>query len=208
MTVALAAVAAVLAVALVTAIVRSAQTARRYAEQHAALAAHHDALMSEVAATREALDLLERQMTTGRSLTETAEHLRLQREWGELAGPGADLPAAWDASLSCVVASELEIIREVVGTPSTVDAVSGDNSTQGFRLALAAEFLRAAARDADEMHVEVGDHLVVRGSSPGSGPAASTPHLNAIGVLVEDGSAEVIVEVAERGFTAKLVFRD
>lgn len=208
MIVTLAVVSAVLALALVITLVRSARVALRCAEQLADAGATRDALASEVESTRGALSLLERQLTSGRSLTETAEHLRLQREWAELAGPDAALPAAWDASLTCLVVSELEIIREVVGTPSTVETIGGDRPSKGFQLALAAEFLRAAARDADEIRVEVGDAVVVRGSSVGSASTAATPHLDSIRAVVEAAGADIVVDTGEGGFTAKLLFSD
>lgn len=50
------------------------------------------------------------------------ERLRLEREWADVAGPSAPLPVPWDGTLRSVVAIELDIIREVVGTPSLVES--------------------------------------------------------------------------------------
>jgi hypothetical protein len=59
------------------------------------------------------------------------ERLRLEREWRDVAGPAAPLPSAWDGTVAAALAVELEIVREVVGTPSTLDASRGSDAGPG-----------------------------------------------------------------------------
>lgn len=208
MTAALAGLAGVLVVALVVAVWRHSQSTGRHSRQLADVSAAKRSVEIQLAETQSAVQDLERRLRAAQVGAEASERLRLQREWAELAGPGAVLPVTWDSSLACTVGSELEIIREVVGTPATME-IDGDGRTPGgFRLALGAEFLRAAALDADEMHVRVGDRLVVEGSAVTSGQPASTPHLDSITRLVQEAGAELVVDVSESGFTASLTFGD
>ena len=105
------------------------------------------------------------------------ERVRLEREWIEVAGPGAALPVAWDGSVSAALAIELEIIREVTGTPSRLetDGVEGDGTRavapgdaatdrdgSWILAGLGCELLRLVARHADELVVrlEVGPEVV------------------------------------------------
>lgn len=206
MTVALASVVGLLAVALVVVAWSSARATRHHEQRHAEAVAAHRAAEAELAESRKAAAEVERRFREGQARAEVAERMRLQREWAELAGPGAALPVAWDASLACAVGSELEIIREVVGTPATLETDGDHRGSGGFRIALAAEFLRAAALDADEMQVGVGDCLVVRASAVVDGTRAATPHLDSIRGLIGDAGAEMIVEAAGSGFTATLRF--
>ena len=96
------------------------------------------------------------------------ERVRLEREWKEVAGPDAELPVRWDASLYSALAVELEIIREVIGTPGRLEpeGTGGANDEPSLWVlgALGCELLRVVARNADE--------LVVRlESGPGVPPA-------------------------------------
>lgn len=208
MTVALAVLVAALAVALALVAARQAQAARRHDQQLAEAVADKEAAGSRLAEVIAAAELLEHRLKLGQEATQAAERLRLQREWAELAGPGVALPVEWDGSLACAVGSELEIIREIAGTPGTMEVDGDGGAPSGFRLALGAEFLRAAALDADEMHVKVGDRLVVQASSGTSGIPVATPHLDAIARLVNEAGGDVTVEVSESGFTATLTFGD
>jgi len=203
MTIGLTALSLVLAAALGIVANRLLSERRRLGAQLAEAESARAALQSELdGACSEVLDA-ERRDAANLRMVEAAERLRVEREWGELAGPGVDLPAAWDGSLGCVVANELEIIREVVGTPSTLEiageaagAVPGD----GYRLALSAEFLRAAARASDEMHVTIDGSVVVRAS------CETTPDLHELAAAVERGGADVVVEASSEGFKASLRF--
>jgi hypothetical protein len=95
------------------------------------------------------------------------ERVRIEREWRDVAGPTAPLPAVWDGTVQAALAVELEIIREVVGTPSSLD---GSNSSapdpagsppQPSLVAPAArlggELVRELARSGDELFVDISD---------------------------------------------------
>lgn len=98
------------------------------------------------------------------------ERVRLEREWTEVAGPGAALPVSWDGSVSAALAIELEIIREVTGTPSRLEpdpierygtgpVAPGDAAAAGegswILVGLGCELLRLVARHADELVVRL-----------------------------------------------------
>ena len=109
------------------------------------------------------------------------ERVRLEREWSEVAGPGAAFPVVWDGSVSAALAIELEIIREVTGTPSRLEpeAVERAGTAAVAAVAMAAvgvaeqahgaadgeagwvlaglgfELLRLVARHADELVVRL-----------------------------------------------------
>lgn len=205
----MAALSAALAVALVLAItllraesarlkdrVAAEQTARERAESDAARAA------ADSEQARRSLEEVQRSVRGSMAVVESGERLRIEREWSELAGPAATLPAEWDGTLACVVANELEIIREVVGTPSTLEIdQAGDGETRdGQRLVLSAEFVREAARASDEMRVRVAGDVVVFGT------AGSLPSLGGTRAAAERAGADLVVEAAEGGFVATLRF--
>ena len=84
------------------------------------------------------------------------ERLRLERE---------PMPAGWDGAdgtdLSAAVAVELEVIREVVGTPGHLDPrmqpVTADPATAIIVTRLAGELLRTLARGGLELSVSIED---------------------------------------------------
>lgn len=214
MTVALAALSAALAVALllVTAMFTSD---RRKLRDRAAVAesgraraeSDLEAALAETQQGRENMERFRHGLSEGIAAVESGERLRIEREWSELAGPEAALPAPWDGTLACVVANELEIIREVVGTPSTLEIAAagdarggGEQSVDGLRLGLSAEFVREAARASDEMRVRIGGDVVVFGI------AGSVPGLEGTRAAAERAGAELTVEPAEGGFVATLRF--
>jgi hypothetical protein len=87
------------------------------------------------------------------------ERLRVEREWLDVVGPGVDLPVPWDGSMAAVVAIELSVIREVMGTPSELSVhgpASVPPAVAGAVARTAVEMLRALARSGEEMTVEVG----------------------------------------------------
>lgn len=219
MTVALAALSAALAVALVLAITRLRAESARLKDRVAAEEAARERAESAAARSagdaeqaRRSLEEVQRSVRGSMAAVESGERLRIEREWSELAGPSATLPAAWDGTLACVVANELEIIREVVGTPSTLEidgstgaradgAHAGDGGTRdGQMLVLSAEFVREAARASDEMRVRVAGDVVVFGS------AGSIPSLGGTRAAAERAGADLMVEAAEGGFVATLRF--
>jgi hypothetical protein len=99
------------------------------------------------------------------------ERLRLEREWNAIGGLAMPMPAGWDGTdgtdLSAAVAVELEVIREVVGTPGRIatptQPVTADPATAIIVTRLAGELLRALARGGLELNVsiEADDDLAV-----------------------------------------------
>ena len=93
------------------------------------------------------------------------ERLRLEREWYAIGGLAMPMPAGWDGAggtdLSAAVAVELEVIREVVGTPGHLDppakAVTADPATAIIVTRLAGELLRTLARGGLELSVSIED---------------------------------------------------
>ena len=93
------------------------------------------------------------------------ERLRLEREWYAIGGLAMPMPAGWDGGdgtdLSAAVAVELEVIREVVGTPGRLDPptrpVTADPATAIIVTRLAGELLRTLARGGLELSVSIED---------------------------------------------------
>jgi flagellar biosynthesis GTPase FlhF len=91
------------------------------------------------------------------------ERLRLEREWNAIGGLAMPMPAGWDGAdgtdLSAAVAVELEVIREVVGTPGRIatpaQPVTADPATAIIVTRLAGELLRALARGGLELSVSI-----------------------------------------------------
>ncbi|HVA73914.1 MAG TPA: hypothetical protein VNF71_05065 [Acidimicrobiales bacterium] len=206
MTVALAALSAVLVIGLAGMVSVQARQRRSSRARIADLERSHSALAGRLEDAGAATAALERQLACNRSGIEVAERIRLEREWSELAGPTVPLPAEWDGTLGSALAVELELIREIVGTPSTLELGAVQEGLTGFRVAMAAEFLRAAARDADEMKVLIHGCVVVWGSSPTPGAAGVSPHLDAMKARAAEGGAQVVVEPGEAEFKATLRF--
>jgi hypothetical protein len=101
------------------------------------------------------------------------ERIRVEREWLDVVGPGIELPVPWDGSMAAVVATELAVIREVMGTPSELALAPGRAPTDPARAAVTArvsvELLRRLARSGEEMLVEVlADRVIVeQAQAPG-----------------------------------------
>lgn len=87
------------------------------------------------------------------------ERLRVQREWLDVVGPGVELPVAWDGTIAAVVATELSVIREVIGTPSELSVQDPPQPASPAKAAVTArvsvEMLRALARSGEEMDVRM-----------------------------------------------------
>jgi len=87
------------------------------------------------------------------------ERLRLEREWREVAGPAAPLPVPWDGTAGAAIAVELELIREVVGTPSRLQIDSGsgrdDPAAALWITRLTGELLRRLAHTGEELAVTI-----------------------------------------------------
>jgi hypothetical protein len=93
------------------------------------------------------------------------ERLRLEREWYAIGGLAMPMPAGWNGAdgtdLAAAVAVELEVIREVVGTPGHLDPpmqpVTADPATAIIVTRLAGELLRTLARGGLELSVSIED---------------------------------------------------
>lgn len=109
------------------------------------------------------------------------ERLRVQREWLDVVGPGVPLPVAWDGTIAAVIATELSVIREVIGTPSELSVQSPPRPSSPAQAAVTArvsvELLRTLARSGEEMEVTVdGEALTVTQSLyPGEKPSDLAP---------------------------------
>jgi hypothetical protein len=203
MTVALAALSGLLLVVLVVTAVSLRLQKLHHAENLVATEKSLTAMGVELESLRDAAAEAQDRLNSWRSASETSERLRLEREWAELAGPSVPLPAPWDGTLGAALATELEIIRETVGTPSTLEVVGAGTAreTAGrFPLALSAEFLRAAARASDEMRVRLDGNVVVSGTSD------ACPDLSQLQETVRRAGARLQVDSTDGGFTATLRF--
>lgn len=93
------------------------------------------------------------------------ERVRAEREWLDVVGPGVPLPVPWDGTVGALVATELAVIREVVGTPSeVVHRGQGRPTSPAVAAAVArlgVELVRSLARSGEAMVVEIGDDSVV-----------------------------------------------
>lgn len=87
------------------------------------------------------------------------ERLRVDREWLDVVGPGVELPVPWDGTIGAVVATELSVIREVMGTPSELSLVDSarlaDPAMAAVTARVSVEMLRRLARSGDQMDVAV-----------------------------------------------------
>lgn len=139
------------------------------------------------------------------------ERVRLEREWKEVAGPDAGLPVRWDGSLHNALAVELEIIREVTGTPGRLEqggegAGAGADETGVWVLgALGGELLRVVARYADEVIVrlEAGPEAAPAIVAEGLGGIVPTD-LSSIEMGAKALGVSLDVEETGDGFVARL----
>ncbi len=85
------------------------------------------------------------------------ERLRLEREWADIVGASTPLPVPWDGSVHSVVAVELDIIREVIGTPSRIEpattSAAAEPAAAVATARLATEILRRLAKAGEEIAV-------------------------------------------------------
>jgi hypothetical protein len=136
------------------------------------------------------------------------ERLRAEREWLDVVGPGIPLPVPWDGSVGAVVATELSVIREVVGTTSEVTwRGAGRPSSPAVAAAaarLGVELVRSLARSGEEMAVEIGDDFVsVIQLVPLDEPA---PDLTVLREVAARAGLSLTVEVADERSTIRLSF--
>jgi hypothetical protein len=134
------------------------------------------------------------------------ERLRIEREWLDVVGPGVPLPQPWDGTVNTVVATELSVIRETIGTPSELDLHPPSAPLSPARAAVAArvsvELLRTLARSGEEMDVTISpDELqVVQSIAPGE----TAPDLSALAAVAATADLELSLEVREGRSTARL----
>jgi hypothetical protein len=225
---------AVAAAVAVVAIVLLVLTARRGAASVAAERSHADELDRELRAAREArseaedrlhqdevalgaavqrADVSERRASDAEDRLAAAdtlwelERIRLEREWREVTGIPTPLPEPWDGTIRAALAVELEIIREVIGLPTSLErhghagAPAPIDPVVSLGIArLTAEILRVLARVGEEMvvAVEPDGSVAMAVATEGSGPAPDLDHLAAaatalggeLGVRHLDGGIE------------------
>lgn len=134
------------------------------------------------------------------------ERLRCEREWSEVVGPGVALPVEWDETLGAVLATEMAIVREVIGTPGEVEASSpvplSDLPQAAATVRLGVELVRTLARSGEEMVVSVSPESVTVDQRV-LGPAApgGLDHLQAVartagwGITVEGGDQRLLARL-------------
>lgn len=134
------------------------------------------------------------------------ERFRVEREWLDVVGPGVPLPVPWDGSLAPVVATELSVIREVMGTPSDLALDSParlDDPVRACGLArLGVELLRTLARSGEPMEVTVaGEELrVAQAPAPGEAP----PDLGALAEAARAAGLDLATDGSHPGVSVTL----
>lgn len=221
-----AAVAAAVAVALI-AVVALVATTRRAAGRVGAERAGAERLEAQLREAHEALGQAEQALGLAVEWAEEAqqgadaaegrlaatgtlwdlERTRLEREWTEVTGTPAPLPQPWDGGIRAAVAVELEIIREVMGVPSSLESpgpwgeLDPVDAMTAFRLI--AEVLRRLARVGDELAVSFGAGGVVSMTLATQG-GAPIPDLTRPTALAAAFGAELTLLPAPEGFQAQL----
>jgi hypothetical protein len=135
------------------------------------------------------------------------ERVRLEREWAEVTGSTAPLPEPWDGSSRAALAVELEIIREVIGVPSRLEPAGASRPEDPFTamgtFRLAAEVLRALARVGEEMEVAFDADGAVTMTILTDGVAAE-PHLERLTTAAAAMGGELEVLLTAGGLRARL----
>lgn len=147
------------------------------------------------------------------------ERVRLEREWKEISGLNVPLPVRWDGSVAAALAIELEIVREVAGTPSRLEtdpAVAGradgapgeiaDDTKLWMVGSLGCQLVRVVARYADEMVVRLKP-------GPGMAPALEAeglvahglPELASVEMAAKALGVSLAAEQTAEGFVVRLV---
>ena len=119
------------------------------------------------------------------------EQVRAEREWADLVGPDVALPVDWEPTVAAVVAIELELIKEVIGTPAVMET-RGDEAGQAPASPLAArmsaELVRRLARAGEEMTVTVGaGEITVSHLAPGD----DLPDLTSLAKAASEGGGRL-----------------
>jgi hypothetical protein len=135
------------------------------------------------------------------------ERLRVEREWGEVTGTAEPLPQPWDGSMQAAVAAELEIVREVIGVPTRVEAAGAPGlpapRASGGAARLTAELLRSLARVGEELAVSFAADgaVIIRVATVRADPQ---PDLAAFGTVAAALGGDLSVHPITDGFEARL----
>lgn len=134
------------------------------------------------------------------------ERLRCEREWSEVVGPGVALPVAWDETLGAVLATEMAIVREVIGTPGQVlssgSVALSELAQAAATVRLGVELLRTLARSGEEMVITVSsdavavDQRVIGPASPGL--------LDQLRQVARSAGSDITVEADDQRLLARL----
>jgi hypothetical protein len=178
-------------------------------EAHEALGQAEDARGLAVEQAEEAqrgADAAEGKLAATRALWDL-ERTRLEREWAEVTGTPAPLPEPWDGGVRAAVAVELEIIREVMGVPSSLEVAGAWveldplDAMAAFRLI--AEVLRSLARVGDELAVSFGAGGLVS-ITLATHDGAPRPDLTRPTAIAASFGAELRLVPTPDGFQARL----
>ncbi len=134
------------------------------------------------------------------------ERLRMEREWLDVVGPGIALPEAWDGTIAAVVATELSVIRETIGTPSELRLNAPPTPPTAARAAatarIAVEMLRNLARSGEEMDVVVGPDALTVSQPVTAGDRP--PDLTELGQVAASAGVALDFQVTEGRTDARL----
>jgi hypothetical protein len=134
------------------------------------------------------------------------ERLRLEREWADIVGTATPLPVPWDGSVRGVVAVELDIIREVIGTPSRIEPAATSAAEPAVAVAtarLATEILRRLAKAGEEILVTFESDTDVTMAIAVEGNEVKPDLSDLITTAAELGGHLTLLET-EEGFEAQL----
>lgn len=135
------------------------------------------------------------------------ERLRCEREWSEVVGPGVPLPVEWDETFGAVLATEMAVVREVIGTPGEVEAAEpvplSELPQAAATVRLGVELVRSLARSGEEMvvTVEAGSVEVDQRVLSPSAPAV----LERLQEVAKAAGADLVVESGTDRLLARLV---
>ncbi len=133
------------------------------------------------------------------------ERIRLEREWREIAGPSAPLPVPWDGTVGAALAVELELIREIIGTPSRLEIGAGhgvaDPIAATSTARIAGELFRCLARTGEELVVTMVGPSEVR-VAVAVEPGAGIPDIEALDRLARAAGGTVEVSAGDEGLQA------
>jgi hypothetical protein len=135
------------------------------------------------------------------------ERVRAEREWADVVGPGVGLPVEWEPTVGAVVGIELEIIKEVVGTPAVFhrEVPEKERNVRPSPIAarLSAELVRKMARAGEEMTVTAGTSEITISQQAGGG---TPPDLGPLIAAAGQAGGELGVSSQDGVVTARFVY--